>query len=80
LKKASARAEGECGDLMQTLIYEKDMETAYLYAGRSWYDHRGWGTLRTGRALQCPLPAVDLELLGLPVYTFGGVGGQSAAP
>jgi hypothetical protein len=80
LKKASTRAEGACGDLMQTLIYEKDMETAYLYAGRAWYDHRGLGTLRTGRALQAPLPAVDLELLGLQVYTFGGVGGTSSAP
>jgi len=80
LKKAStSRAEGACGDLMQTLIYEKQIETAFLYAGSSWYDHRGFGTLRTGRAVQCPLPAVDLDLLGLPVYTFGGVGGPSAA-
>lgn len=81
LKKASAtRAEGACADLMQTLIYEKQIETAYLYAGSSWYDHRGFGTLRTGRAYQCPLPAVDLDLLGEPIYTFGGVGGPSAAP
>jgi hypothetical protein len=80
LKKASTRAEGECGDLMQTLNYEKDLETARLYAGRSWYDHRGWGTLRTGRAVQAPVPQVDLDLLGLAVYTFGGVGGSGAAP
>lgn len=80
LKKASTRAEGDCGDLLQTLIYEKDMETARLYAGSSWYDHRGFGTLRTGRAVQCPIPQVDLDLLGLPTYTFGGVGGKDAAP
>ncbi len=80
LKKASDRAEGACGDLLQTLIYEKQIETAFLYAGSSWYDHRGFGILRTGRALQCPIPQVDLDLLGLPVYTFGGVGGDGAAP
>lgn len=80
LKKASDRAEGACGDLLQTLIYEKQIETAFLYAGSSWYDHRGFGTLRTGRAVQSPLPQVDLDLLGLPVYTFGGVGGPGAAP
>ncbi|MBI4539709.1 MAG: hypothetical protein HY704_09420 [Gemmatimonadetes bacterium] len=79
LAKAAAAPEGACGNLMQTLIYEKDLELAFLYAGRSWYDHRGYGTLRTGRAIQCPIPAVDLELLGLPKYTFGGVGGPSAA-
>jgi hypothetical protein len=80
LKKASDRAEGACGDLLQTLIYEKQIETAFLYAGSSWYDHRGFGTLRTGRAVQCPIPEVDLDLLGLPVYTFGGVGGNGTAP
>ena len=79
-KAPNSAAEGACGNLMQTLIYEKQIETAYLYAGSSWYDHRGFGTLRTGRAYQCPIPAVDLELLGLSVYTFGGVGGDGAAP
>jgi hypothetical protein len=80
LKKASDRLEGACGDLLQTLIYEKQIETAFLYAGSSWYDHRGFGTLRAGRAIQCPIPQVDLDLLGLPVYTFGGTGGEGAAP
>jgi len=79
LKKASSRPEGACGDLMQTLIYEKQMETAFLYAGSSWYDHRGFGTLRAGRAYQCPIPQVDLDLLDIPVYTFGGAGGDSSA-
>lgn len=79
LAKASTVPEGDCGDLMQTLIYEKQIETALLYAGSSWYDHRGFGTLRTGRAVQSPIPQVDLDLLDLPLYTFGGVGGDGAA-
>ena len=79
LAKASDRPEGTCADLLQTLIYEKQIETAHLYAGSSWYDHRGFGTLRTGRAYQSPIPQVDLDLLDLEVYTFGGVGGESSA-
>jgi hypothetical protein len=72
-------AEGSCGNLMQTLIYEKQIETAFQYAGGVFYDHRGFGTLRAGRAYHSPIPAVDLELLDLPVYTFGGVGGDGSA-
>ncbi|MCA9737442.1 MAG: hypothetical protein R3E98_17690 [Gemmatimonadota bacterium] len=78
LAKASSRPEGDCGDLLQTLIYERSMETAFLYAGSSWYDDRGMGTLRSGRAYQAPLPQVDLDLLDIPVYTFGGSGPGSA--
>jgi len=79
LAKASNRPDGSCADLLQTLIYEKQIETAFLYAGSSWYDHRGLGTLRAGRAYQSPIPEVDLNLLNLEVYTFGGVGGDSSA-
>lgn len=79
LAKASDTPVGECGDLMQTLIYESRIELAFLTAGNSWYNSRGWGTLRTGRAYQCPIPAVDLELLGMPIYTFGGIGGEGSA-
>jgi hypothetical protein len=79
LREASDVPEGECGDLLQTLIYEKQIETAFLYAGSSWYDHRGFGTLRTGRAYHCPIPQVDLDLMDRPIYTFGGVGGEGSA-
>jgi hypothetical protein len=79
LAAASNTPEGECGDLMQTLIYESRIELAFLTAGNSWYNSRGWGTLRPGRAYHCPVPAVDLELLGMPIYTFGGVGGEGSA-
>ncbi|MDH5589656.1 MAG: hypothetical protein OEZ65_14185 [Gemmatimonadota bacterium] len=79
LAKASNVPAGDCGDLLQTLIYEKQIETAFQFAGSSWYDHRGFGTLRTGRAYQCPVPEVDLALMGIDPYTFGGVGGASSA-
>jgi starch-binding outer membrane protein, SusD/RagB family len=80
LAKASSRPNGACGDLLQTLIYEKRMAVAFLSQGSVYYDARGFGTLRTGRAIHAPIPAEDLQVLAIPVYSFGGVGGEGAAP
>ncbi len=80
LAQASNRAIGSCGDLLQTLIYEKRMVMAFVTQGSAFYDGRGFGTLRSGRAIHAPVPAEDLQLLGVPVYTFGGVGGPGSAP
>jgi hypothetical protein len=79
LAKASNVPEGGCGDLLQALIYEKRLENAFLSQGSIYYDARGFGTLRTGRAIHVPIPMEDLQLLGVPHYTFGGVGGPGAA-
>lgn len=73
---------GTCGDLMEMLKWEVRLET--IYAGLQhapWYFHgRGWGDLSEGVPLQFPVPGRELELLGLPSYTFGGPGGDFAAP
>lgn len=79
LQKASALAEGECGDLMTTLIYEKRMSVFQLTAGSIYYDARGFGVLRAGKALHVPIPMEDLQLLGIPAYSFGGGGPGSAS-
>lgn len=79
LRKASNQAEGSCGDLMTTLIYEKKMELVQLSGGLAFFDSRGWGVLRTGRPLHIAIPVEDLQVLGVPVYTFGG-GGEGSAP
>lgn len=78
LARASNRPAGSCGDLMQTLIYEKRMELAFMSQGNAYYDARGFGVLRAGRALHSPIPAEDLQLLRMPVYSFGGSGEGSA--
>lgn len=78
--KASNVPEGECGDLWLTLLHETRMEKAFLSAGSVYYDARAFGTLRTGRAIHAPVPMADLQLLGIPHYTFGGVGGEGSAP
>jgi hypothetical protein len=71
---------GECADLLRTLLYEKQMETVWLSAGLDYWDQRGFGTLRAGTQLHFPIPAEELETLGQPWYTFGGVGQSGAAP
>jgi hypothetical protein len=72
-------ATGACGNLMDALIYEKRLEAFGLAAGLAYFDARGWGYLLPGTLLHFPVPARELETLGLVAYTFGGVGGSAAA-
>jgi starch-binding outer membrane protein, SusD/RagB family len=73
---------GSCGDLWEMLKWEFRLETMYYgYHTGPWYFlGRGWGDLAEGTWLQLPVPAREAELLLMPSYTFGGLGGQSAAP
>ncbi|MGH7501067.1 MAG: hypothetical protein ACREL7_04845 [Longimicrobiales bacterium] len=70
---------GGCADLMSTLMWEKRIETFSIAAGVAYWDARGWGLLVTGTPYHLPIPARELETLQLPLYTFGGVGGEGAA-
>jgi hypothetical protein len=71
---------GSCADLWETLKYEKRIEVWHTAAGISFYDDRGWGDLVQHTAVQFPVPAQELLTLLMGVYTFGGPGGDSAAP
>lgn len=71
---------GACGDLMATLMYEKRIETLWLSGGLDYFDARGWSTLLKGTPRHFPVPALELNALPLPLYTFGGVGGLDAQP
>jgi hypothetical protein len=73
---------GSCGDLFEMLKWENRMENMYKgYFAAPWYFHgRGWGDLAEGTPLQLPVPGREAELLRIPLYTFGSVGGPSAAP
>ncbi len=75
--------EGGCGSLWDALKYEKRIEMAGVEPGITWYDGRGWGTLPAGTMIQFPVPARELEVTRLPLYTFGGAPGavgSAAAP
>lgn len=60
-------------DLLAAIEYERDVEL--LNTGAiSLYDRRRINGLQAGTFRHMPIPARELEVLGLPVYTFGGVG------
>jgi SusD/RagB-like outer membrane lipoprotein len=68
-----------CGTLMDALMYERGIELAGADPTRGWMDRRGFGQLVPGTILHMPIPARYLIALGIPLYTFGGVGGEGAA-
>ncbi len=83
-----AAAAGDA-DLMDKLIYEKRIEEFILCSGCAFFDRRGFGPLAPtgpdfhqgpveGTPLHFPIPGVALERLGLPNYTFGGIGMELA--
>ena len=72
-----------CGDLWEMLKWEKRHEARMdgLMSAPWYFDSRGWGDLWVGTQLQFPVPCQELQVLQmLPCYTFGGVGGDMAAP
>lgn len=73
------RDDGSCGDLLDALMYERSIELAGLEATRAYLDRRGFGTLAEGTFLQLPVPGEELQLIGEPIYTFGGVGDEWGA-
>jgi hypothetical protein len=72
-------AQGACGTLFEALMYERMIEAAGADAVRAWLDSRGWGRLPEGTILHFPIPGRELQALRLPLYTFGGVGGEGGA-
>lgn len=71
---------GACGDLIETLKWEKRMEQFMTVYGGWFLDSRGWGDLAEGTPLHWPVPARELEVRQLPLYTFGGAGQEGSAP
>lgn len=65
---------GACGSLFDALRYEKRIETAGVEGSVAYWDARGWGTLLINTPVHFPVPWRDLELIGVPLYTFGGGG------
>ena len=68
----------QCGTLLRALHWEKWVETYHTGVGTEFTDARGWGWLVPGSAIHIPIPAKELEVLGIPIYTFGGSGEGAA--
>jgi hypothetical protein len=70
---------GACGTLLDALKHERIIELMGQDPMRAWHDRRGFGDLVRGTILHMPIPARYLVSMGVPLYTFGGVGGDGAA-
>jgi hypothetical protein len=74
------KENGDCGSLWDALRYEKSIEGAGVNGVVAFFDARGWRTLPEGTPIHFPIPGRELQTLRLPLYTFGGPGGQGSAP
>jgi hypothetical protein len=70
---------GACGGLFAALRYEIMIENAVMDVVRPYVESRSWGMLPDGSLLHWPVPGNALDLYGLPLYTYGGVGNPSTA-
>jgi len=70
----------DCGTILEAMKYEKRMETSFACHFVCWWaDSRAWGDLPEGSVVQWPVPVGELDARVLAAYSFGGVGGPSAA-
>jgi hypothetical protein len=74
------KTTGACGSLWDALRYEKRIEGAGIDGLVAYFGARGWGTLAENSFIQFPIPGRELEVQRLPLYTFGGEGGEGSAP
>ena len=74
------KMNGDCGSLWDALRYEKRIEGLGVSGVVAFFDARGWQTLPANTFVEMPVPGRELATLQLPLYTFGGPGGESSAP
>ncbi len=59
--------------ILDVIFYERDIELIATGMGISFFDMRRRDMLQTGSLLHFPIPEVELPILGIDYYTFGGV-------
>ncbi len=60
-------------EVEDAIFYERDIELMLTGIGLSFFDMRRRNMLQTGTPLHFPVPGKELQLMGLDIYTFGGV-------
>lgn len=58
--------------VLDIVCYEREIELTGTGMGTDFYDMRRRDMLQKGTLLHFPVPAEELEIMGLPVYSFGG--------
>lgn len=64
-------------DLLDAIYYEKTIECILTGECVEFYDMRRRDMLQAGTFLHLPIPAQQLEVMGLDFYTFGGTTGEA---
>jgi len=59
--------------VLDAIFYERDIELIMTGFGVAFFDMRRRDMLQKGTLLHFPIPAKELMLLQMPVYTYGGV-------
>ena len=65
--------------LWSVLKYERRIELLGTHAGGEFFTNRAWGELSPRTLLHFPVPAKDLETLGIALYSHGGTRGDVAS-
>lgn len=74
------KENGECGSLWDALRYEWNFEMAGVEGGIAFYNGRGWQALVENTPVHLPVPGSELEIVEVPLYSFGGNGEGGAPP
>jgi hypothetical protein len=60
-------------DLLKAIFYERDIELIQTGFGLAFFDMRRRDMLQYGTLLHFPIPAKELMVMEMPIYTYGGV-------
>lgn len=58
--------------VLEAVFYERDIELIQTGFGIAFFDMRRRDMLQTGTMLHFPIPAKELMVMQMPIYTFGG--------
>ena len=59
--------------ILDAIFYERDIELFVAGFANDYFDMRRRDMLQKGTMLHFPIPAKELDVMGMPLYTFGGV-------
>ncbi|RLD47020.1 MAG: hypothetical protein DRI86_01565 [Bacteroidetes bacterium] len=59
-------------EVLDAIFYERDLEFFVAGFGIGFYDMRRRDMLQKGSLLHFPIPSKELNVVGIPIYTFGG--------
>lgn len=66
-------------EIKDAIHHERIIELFLSSTGLAWFEMRRNDLLQEGSFLELPIPLYVQEDLGLPIYTTGGIGGNSSA-